>query len=68
MIYENQRKLQTQTPKTKAVQQTRIKKKKEKKKKLLKFLKDTHLQIPQVEDKLQIYPLKHINKIRCVQY
>ena len=67
MIYENQRKLQTQTPKTKAVQQTRIKKKKEKKK-LLKFLKDTHLQIPQVEDKLQIYPLKHINKIRCVQY
>ena len=68
MIYENQRKLQTQTPKTKAVQQTRIKKRKEKKKKLLKFLKDTHLQIPQVEDKLQIYPLKNINKIRCVQY
>ena len=61
------------TPKTKAVQQ---KKKKyiyiyiyiKKKKTLLKFLKDTHLQIPQVEDKLQIYPLKHINKIRCVQY
>ena len=69
MIYENQRKLQTQTPKTKAVQQTRIKKKKKKKKKkLLKFLKDTHLQIPQVEDKLQIYPLKYINKIWCVQY
>ena len=35
MIYENQRKLQTQTPKTKAVQQTRIKKKKKKKKKTL---------------------------------
>ena len=53
------------TPKTKAVQQyIYILKKKT----LLKFLKDTHLQIPQVEDKLQIYPLKHINKIRCVQY
>ena len=57
------------TPKTKAVQQyiyiyIYIKKKKM----LLKFLKDTHLQIPQVEDKLQIYPLKHINKIWCVQY
>ena len=37
MIYENQRKLQTQTPKTKVVQQTRIKKKKEKKKTLEVF-------------------------------